>query len=111
MSRKQAIDIAKGSQDIYVLWFELEIDPMYQGRAGIDNVPPQYLNVRFEIYTPGTGKTKTGGSIYQRSRTPGGLPVPGGALGSAQYLLRNAGREMADRVFDALGLSRPPDRH
>jgi hypothetical protein len=113
MNRKQAIDLAKGSPDTYVLWFELEVDSSYQGRSGIDNVPPQYLNVRFEVYTPGTGKTKTGGYVYQRSRAPGGLPlpVPGGTVGSAQYLLRNAGREMADRLFDALGLSRPSDRH
>jgi hypothetical protein len=112
MNRKQAIDMAKGSPDTYVLWFELEVDPGYAGHSGIDNVPPQYLNVRFEVYTPGTGKTKTGGYVYQRSRGPGGLPlpIPGGSVGSAQYLLRNSGREMADRLLNALGLSRPTDR-
>jgi hypothetical protein len=106
MNRKQAIDLAKGSSDTYVVWFELELDPQYQDRGGIGNVPPQYLTVRFELYTPGTGKTKTGGNVYQRPQGPGGLPVPGTA-GTAGYSLAYAGREMADRVLDALGVGRP----
>jgi hypothetical protein len=108
MNRKQAIDIAKGSTETYVVWFELELDAQYQDRGGIGSVPPQYLTVRFEMYTPGTGKTKTGGHVYQRPQGPGGLPIPGpGTAGSAGYSLAYAGREMADRVMDALGVSRP----
>jgi hypothetical protein len=108
MNRKQAIDLAKGSSDTYVVWFELELDPQYQDRGGISNVPPQYLTVRFELYTPGTGKTKTGGNVYQRPQGPGGLPLPvPGTAGTAGYSLAYAGREMADRVLDALGVGRP----
>jgi len=107
MNRKQAIDLAKGSSDTYVIWFELELDPQYQDRGGISNVPPQYLTVRFELYTPGTGKTKTGGNVYQRPQGPGGLPLPvPGTAGGGGYSLAYAGREMADRVLDALGVSR-----
>jgi len=108
MNRKQAIDLAKGSSDTYVVWFELELDPQYQDRGGISNVPPQYLTVRFELYTPGTGKTKTGGNVYQRPQGPGGLPLPvPGTAGTAGYSLAYAGREMADRVLDAIGVGRP----
>jgi len=108
MNRKQAIDLAKGSTELYVVWFELELDAQYQDRGGIGAVPPQYLTVRFEMYTPGAGKTKTGGRVYQRPQGPGGLPIPGpGTPGSAGYSLAYAGREMADRVMDALGVSRP----
>ena len=75
-------------------------------------VPPQYLYVRYELYTPGTGKTKSSGNVYQRgARGPGGMPVPlPRSNGSAEYLLRNCGREMADRVMDAISVARPPDR-
>lgn len=109
MNRKQAIDMAKASTDTYVLWFELEVDSAYNDRSGIGSVPAQYLTVRFEVYTPATGKTKTSGHIYQRPQGPGGLPLPGpGTSGSAIYSLGYAGREMADRVLDTLGLARPP---
>jgi hypothetical protein len=109
MNRKQAIDMAKASADTYVLWFELEVDSAYGDRSGIGTVPPQYLTVRFEVYTPTTGKTKTSGHIYQRPQGPGGLPLPGpGTSGSAIYSLGYAGREMADRVLDTLGVARPP---
>ncbi len=110
MNRKQAIDIAKASSDTYVLWFELEADSAYGGGGGgIGSVPPQYLTVRFEVYSPTTGKTKTSGHIYQRPQGPGGLPIPGtGTYGSAIYSLGYAGREMADRVLDNLGVARPP---
>jgi hypothetical protein len=108
LNRKQAIDMAKGSADTYVLWFELEIDASYSDRSGIGAVPPQYLTVRFEVYTPTTGKTKTSGNIYQRPHGPGGIPLPGpGTSGSAIYSLGYAGREMADRVLDTLGVARP----
>lgn len=109
LNRKQAIDLAKGSADTYVVWFELEVDAAYQDRSGIGTVPPQYLTVRFEVYTPTTGKTKTSGHIYQRPQGPGGLPLPGpGTSGSAIYSLGYSGREMADRVLDTLGVARPP---
>jgi hypothetical protein len=108
MNRKQAVDMAKASTDTYVLWFELEVDMSYRDRSGIGNVPPQYLAVRFEVYTPQTGKTKTSGRVYQRPQGPGGIPIPGtGTSGSAIYSLAYAGREMADRVFDSLGVARP----
>lgn len=109
MNRKKAIDLAKASTDTYVLWFELDVDTTYQDRSGIGNVPPQYLMVNFEVYTPTTGKTKTSGHIYQRPRGPGGITLPGpGTSGSAVYSLGYSGQEMADRVLDTLGVARPP---
>lgn len=105
MNRKEAIDLAKASADTYVVWFELEDDSAYSRRGGIGSVPPQYLKVRFEVYAPTTGKTKTGGNVYQRPQGPGGLPIPGPA--SAVYSLGYAGRELADRVLDTLGVARP----
>jgi len=108
INRKQASDMAKATTDTYVLWFELQLDAAYSDRGGIGNVPPQYLQVRYEVFTPSTGKTKTAGNIYQRSRGPGGMPLPlPGTTASAAYSLRYAGQEMADRLLDTLGLSHP----
>src|SRR5262249_21223786 len=108
VNRKQASDMAKASTDTYVLWFELQVDAAYGDHSGMGNVPPQYLQVRYEVFTPSTGKTKTAGNVYQRSRGPGGVPLPlPGTTASAAYSLRYAGQEMADRLLDTLGLPRP----
>jgi len=107
MNRKEAIDAAKASPDSYVLWFELDVDAIDAQRS-MGSVPPQYLYVKFEVFTPVTGKTRTSGHVYQRSRGAVGMPLPGPQTGSsADYSLRYAGREMADRLLDALSLSHP----
>lgn len=112
LNRKQAIDIAKGSTDTYVLWYELDTDLSDGDPGRIGSVPPQYLKVRYEVFTPGTGKTKTAGHVYQRPRGPGGVPLPvPGTPASAEYSLRYCGREMADRLLDTLNLPHPSDRH
>ena len=114
LNRKQASDIAKASADTYVLWFELDVDAIDAGRAPLGSVPAQYLYVNYVVFTPVTGKTRTSGHVYQRPRGPAGmpLPVPGPQTGSsAEYSLKYAGSEMADRLLDALSLSHSPDRH
>ncbi|MFY9557383.1 MAG: hypothetical protein WAV20_17325 [Blastocatellia bacterium] len=112
LNRKEAIDIAKGSKDIFVLYFELEADVAAAQSVGINSVPPQYLYARYEVFTPGTGKTKTSGRVFQQQRGPGGIPVPLPRTNtSAEYSLRYVGREMADRLLDTLGVARPSERH
>lgn len=106
LNRKEAIDIAKASADMYVVWFQLEPDPAYNDRSGIGSVPAQYLMVSFYVFTPTTGKTKASGRVYQRPVGPGGLPVPGSGT-NGYYSLEYAGREMADRVLATLGIGRP----
>lgn len=108
LNRKQAIDMAKGSADTYVVWFQLEPDPAYSDRSGLGQIPAQYLILNFYVYEPTTGKSKTSGRVYQRSGVgPGGLPVPGTGT-NGYYSLEYAGREMGDRVLAALGVGRPP---
>jgi hypothetical protein len=106
LNRKEAIDIAKASADMYVVWFQLEPDPAYNDRSGIGSIPAQYLVVSFYVFTPTTGKTKASGRIYQRQVGPGGLPIPGSGT-NGYYSLEYAGREMADRVLATLGIGRP----
>jgi hypothetical protein len=106
LNRKEAIDIAKASADMYVVWFQLEPDPAYNDRSGIGSIPAQYLVVSFYVFTPTTGKSKASGRVYQRPVGPGGLPIPGSGT-NGYYSLEYAGREMADRVLASLGLGRP----
>ena len=106
LNRKEAIDIAKASADMYVVWFQLEPDPAYSDRSGIGSIPAQYLMVSYYVFTPTTGKTKSSGRVYQRQVGPGGLPTPGSGT-NGYYSLEYAGREMADRVLASLGLGRP----
>jgi len=110
VNRKEASDIAKASTDAYVLWFELELDVVDTENARVSAGPAdaQYYYINFEVFAPGTGKHKTSGHIYQRPRGPGGVPLPLPRTNStAEFSLRYAGREMADRLLDSLNLPRP----
>ena len=104
-NRKQASDAAKNSTDTYVLWFQL------RGESGDPTRPSPYqeLYVDYVIFSPGTGKQKTSGHVYQRQRGGvGGVPFPPTTTaGTVEYTLRAAGHETADRLLDALGMQMP----
>jgi hypothetical protein len=107
MNRKEASDYAKSSPDTYVVLLQLEVDSAYS-RDTVGYVDPYSLYVNYIIYTPGTGKSKANGNVYQRRGAIGGLPLPGPTQRTgtaAEYSLRYAGREAADRVLSALGLT------
>jgi hypothetical protein len=104
-NRKEASDIAKASADTFVVWFELKSENF--GSDGSRNNPQSYY-VSYMVFAHTTGKNKTAGNVYQRQR--GALPVPRTDIG-AEYNLKRAGQEMADRVLGALNLPLPPDRY
>ena len=115
VNRKQASDMAKASTDTYVLWFEFEYDTggLRPTPGGLDPSRAQQMSVRYEVFAPGTGKTRTSGHLFQRVRTPGGVPLPipsPGSTAAIEYSFRYMGREMADRLLDALNLPHPPER-
>lgn len=109
VNRKGASDMAKGSTT-YVLWFELEPDIVdtENARSSVGQVNAQYLYVNYEVFTPGTGKRKASGHVYQRPRGPLNMPMPVPQTNSpAELTLRYAGMEMADRLLDVLSLPHP----
>jgi hypothetical protein len=113
MNRKQASDTAKATTDTYVVWIELQVDPAYRGRMNTGYTDPRYLYVSYTLFSPGTGKTKSSGNVYPYNRAVGGIPLPGripNSSASAEYALRQAGRDTADRVLENLNLPRPPDK-
>lgn len=108
--RGEASDRAKASQDLYVLWMEPQLDRIDMNR----NANYTDVSVEFYLFAPQTGDRKTWGRVFLRPYTPtagpGGarvpLPVPSGRV-PIEYLLRQAGEDMADRVLNALSLSVP----
>lgn len=106
LNRKQASDAAKTSADRYVVWFQLASDSMSASPTS-DYAYAYNLYIDYVIFTPGTGKIKSSGHVYQRSRGAGpvNMPVPGRT--SVEYSLRYAGMEMADRVLNTLDLNSP----
>lgn len=105
MNRKEASDFAKASADTFVVWFELKSENF--GPDDGRNSPQSYY-VSYIVFAHSTGKSKSAGHVYQRQR--GALPLPSTNAG-ADYNLRRAGQELADRVLGALNLPLPPDRY
>jgi hypothetical protein len=109
-NRKEASDYAKASKDTYVVLIQLESDTGDIDRVGALGGNSRSLYVSYTAFAPGTGKIKTQGHVYQgQSRGPIGIPIPG-STASLDYELRRCGREVADRVLEALNLARPQRR-
>ena len=88
-------------------------------RSSRSNTGQEYIEdmvVDFTVFAPGTGKIKTSGRVYltQPRKSVGGvgipMPVPSGPA-TAEYSLKQAGRDVADRVIDSLTVIVPPSRN
>lgn len=107
-SRGQAIKRAKESANQHVLYFELRIDPRYE--RTVQRPPSEYVWVDYTVFEPGTGKRKTGGSVYlQRAYGPlGRVGLPScypTMTHDIEYAL--AGLEVAERVMESFSLPAP----
>jgi hypothetical protein len=114
MNRKQASDFAKATPDVFVLWLELEADGYDMQRSPTQGNYRDAYRVMYTVYAPVTGKSKTSGTIYPRPYQPrvGGTPIPSpvprsGGTATIEYMLRQSGEELAERVLDALKLVIP----
>jgi hypothetical protein len=110
-NRKEASDYAKASTDTYVVLIQLDQDTVDVEHPSVSVLGgnPATLCVSYILFTPGTGKVKTQGKVYQGQRR-GPVGLPPGSQASVDYELRRCGREAADRVLDALNFPRPPGR-
>lgn len=104
MNRKEASDYAKNSTEVNVAWLEM-------GREGMSNSIEDMV-INYSLFAPGTSKAKTQGRVFLRRRSTGGigLPAPSGSPAALDYALKQAGREVADRILSSLNLSVPPGR-
>jgi len=102
MTRKEAIDRAKKETEAHVLWLSVRVDGNRQ-----DDIA-----VSYSLFMPQTGKVLTFGNIYLASRRVGRGPVGVGIPSTSgrvplQYLMREAGRDVAGRVMDKLQTATP----
>lgn len=117
MSRGEASKRAKKDETgTFVVWFEFggnnfDLDPI-GGRTRIED-----LSVRYIVLEPATGKIKTQGDVYLRSRNTGilgggiGRRLPGcypQAVSNFDYALTEAGIEAAERIIRSFSLPLPP---
>jgi hypothetical protein len=97
MSRKEAIDRAKKETEAYVLWLDLRVEGSRQDD----------ISVSYTLFMPQTAKVMAFGNVYLSTRRAGrgpvsvGVPSVGGRM-PLQYLMREAGRDVAQRVVDKL---------
>lgn len=109
MNRKEASDAAISPTPRYVVLLELTSERMGYDRRRDNGYYPEDVVVQYTVFSPGTGKVKTSGRVYARQagRTVGGvgipLPGPSGGPAAAEYMLKQSGREVADRIIDSLG--------
>ena len=94
-TRGDAMKAAKDSEDLFVVWIELQYDRMGTGSLnGVD--------VRFTVFEPKTGKQIYFGSGYPRQPQGTSFPPVGGSR--QQMYLDWTGRDIADQVIRKLGL-------
>jgi len=124
--RKEAIDLAKHSENVYVAWLQVELDLMGSADARTDNekatitpVNPGCLYVTYAVYEAGTGRAIAQGHTYQRGYQdrcagtvyhPSPYPdrQPPDSRGTVPELeLKRAGSEAADRVLASLDIAAP----
>ncbi len=101
-NRGEAVHRAKAEKETYVVLLELELDT-FGRRGGLGNVNVDDLYISYSVFTPGTAKIKTSGRTYPQTHRRVGIGVPGGGRGAiyAEYLLKQASREAAERILDA----------
>lgn len=109
MNRKEASDAAISPTPRYVVLLELTSERMGYDRRRDNGYYPEDVVVQYTVFSPGTGKVKTSGRVYTRQAgmNRGGvgipLPVPTNGPAAAEYMLKQSGREVADRIIDSLG--------
>lgn len=104
MSRAQAIETAKESKDIHVVWLRLRSD--ITAAEATSNATD--LHVEYTVFAPGNAKIVTSGRAFQ-GHGKGGVVAgaPPNARNSPwyrEYLIRQVAERAAERILDALKL-------
>lgn len=109
--RSEAIKRAKAEESVYVVL--LQLDSQYDSpRTGMGRVDESKLLIRYSVFAPVTGRTKAEGIVYQQQYRVGrgGIGIPSRQRNNplySDYLLKEAARDAADRVLEALSVYRP----
>lgn len=104
MHRGDAIKRAKAETDSHIVLMQLKTDGSIGREEDLRDVYVEYW-----VFAPATAKVVTNGRTYQQIARAGGvimMPRPGGrgSLPYTEQLLRQAGRDAAERILSALHL-------
>lgn len=104
MNRSEASDTAKRSLDNFVVLLEVESDTL-RGNSDWNgqNADARSLLVSYTLFEPKTGKVRTSGRAYPQANTADPMTLPQTGI-AAEYRLRRAAQEAADRIANILSL-------
>lgn len=117
-NRKEAIEMAKLSEETYIVWLQLEDNQFAQpGRSGTGNSKAQRgeIWITYYVFAPKTGKAAASGTTYLRDqrqtigvlgRTKRQMCYPN--VFGDEYLLLGASIEAAERIMSSFNVSIPP---
>lgn len=105
MNRGDAVRGAKSDQESYVVWLQLRIDN-YGADRGLEDYGE--IAIEFTLLEPRTARQLVFGRTYQRAARKGNI-VLGPTTGrtsqlTAEYLLKLAAEDAAERILEALSL-------
>lgn len=108
MSRGDAINRAKAEKETYVVWLQLSSQTLSSDPGTVSSV--QDISVEYSVYAPTTAKRVASGRTYQGARKKGVVVGPSGRGSTVygEYLLKQAAREAAERILDAMKIGSRP---
>jgi hypothetical protein len=105
ISKKEAIDMAKRQTDAHVVWLEIRVER--------DSPVSTDVTLQYSVFTPQTAKVKTFGRVYldgaqlRKGGVGVGLPPSTARRLPLDYLMKEAGRSVAERLMSSFHISSP----
>jgi hypothetical protein len=104
LTRHDAIKLAKGESQGFVVWLEVRGDSM-DASTGLSNRYNIYL--AYTIFQPGTAKVKASGRAQYGTQSAGpvGVGLPRTSNVDPNYAIRESARQAADKILAAFEIS------
>lgn len=111
MTRADAVRKAEAEKEAYVVWLQIQVESLYGDPSRVDNLNKLYLE--YAVFAPTTAKQVAWGHTYQTGSRKGPLVVGPSGTGSgnvdlSERRLRQAAREAAERILNALKMGSIP---
>jgi hypothetical protein len=107
VSRGDAVKRAKAEKEGYVVLLQLRLDSI---SASSTNANLSDVYIEYFVFAPTTAKQVVSGRTYQQAYRSRGVVLGPGTSGNvyAEYRLKQAAREAAERILHGVHLSPPP---
>jgi hypothetical protein len=106
MSRGDAIKRAKAQEESPVVFLRLRADSIGGRTSSSDDLSQVFIE--YVIFSPLTAKVVSTGNVYQGiSKGVVSVPIGRGGTAATEYRLKQAARDTADRILNALHIGAP----